>query len=130
LPPVHRLDQNSLSNGTTILNLSSPPSIHPTSQEFQHELSEQVAPPSPIKNQPNPSHTMVTRIKDNTFKKKKYPEFISLHASSESDPTTFLQANKFSHWRSAMADEINALAKNQTWTLVPLPNNQKVIGCK
>jgi Reverse transcriptase (RNA-dependent DNA polymerase) len=73
---------------------------------------------------------MITSTKDNTYKKKEYPEFLSLHVSSESDPMTFLQANKFSHWRAAMADEINALANNQTWTLVPPPHNQKVIGCK
>jgi hypothetical protein len=34
MPLVHRLDPNPLSNGTTILNLSSLPSIHPASQEF------------------------------------------------------------------------------------------------
>jgi Reverse transcriptase (RNA-dependent DNA polymerase) len=46
------------------------------------------------------------------------------------DPTSFTQASKLHHWREAMASELNALAKNQTWSLVPISNASNVVGCK
>jgi Reverse transcriptase (RNA-dependent DNA polymerase) len=73
---------------------------------------------------------MTTRTTDKTFKKREYPGFVSFYIDSTPDPTTFNQANKSEHWRFAMANEINALADNKTWVLVPPPVNQKVIGSK
>jgi hypothetical protein len=85
-------------------------------------------PPAPPVDQPViPSHSMITRTRDHTYKKREYPEFVSFHVLSESYPTTFHQANKSPQWRTTMAEEINALAKNNTWTLVPLPPNKMVI---
>jgi Reverse transcriptase (RNA-dependent DNA polymerase) len=93
-----------------------------------------VPPVLPLNLPPNsnavPSHTMVTRTKDRTYKKRAYPEFVSFHVLSNSNPTSFHQANKSPQWRTAMAEEINALAKNNTWTLVPLPPDKRVIWCK
>jgi hypothetical protein len=90
-----------------------------------------VPPVLPLNLPPNsnavPSHTMVTRTKDRTYKKRAYPEFVSFHVLSNSNPTSFHQANKSPQWRTAMAEEINALAKNNTWTLVPLPPDKRVI---
>lgn len=34
------------------------------------------------------------------------------------------------HWCSAMDKEMEALTKNNTWTLVPLPPNKRPIGSK
>jgi hypothetical protein len=73
---------------------------------------------------------MITRSKDNTRKLKHFPDFIALHSFSEVDPTTFHQAEKSPQWRAAMSDELNALAMNNTWTLVPPPTDHKIIGCK
>lgn len=33
-------------------------------------------------------------------------------------------------WRSAIADELAALLKTNTWDLVPIPTNKNVIGFK
>lgn len=34
------------------------------------------------------------------------------------------------NWKSAMHAEYEALLRNKTWSLVPLPSSQKLIGCK
>ena len=33
-------------------------------------------------------------------------------------------------WLSAMQEELQALKKNNTWELVPLPAGKKTVGCK
>jgi len=33
-------------------------------------------------------------------------------------------------WTQAIKEEMEALLKNDTWTLVPLPEGKKAIGCK
>ncbi|MCI30092.1 retrovirus-related pol polyprotein from transposon TNT 1-94, partial [Trifolium medium] len=50
--------------------------------------------------------------------------------SSTTEPTTFNQANKIDCWRQAMNIELQALAQNQTWTVVDLPPGKVPIGCK
>ncbi|KAJ0697300.1 putative RNA-directed DNA polymerase [Helianthus annuus] len=46
------------------------------------------------------------------------------------EPPTFTIANKYSEWRDAMSEELNALYKNGTWTLVPPVPNTNVVDCK
>ncbi|KAK9064691.1 hypothetical protein SSX86_016073 [Deinandra increscens subsp. villosa] len=52
----------------------------------------------------------------------------SLNKSSE--PKSYYEAVTDSNWVSAMNEEIEALHRNNTWELVPLPPNRKTIGCK
>ncbi|KAJ4755932.1 polyprotein [Rhynchospora pubera] len=88
---------------------------------------------SPIPNPPSiqPStHHMVTRNRDNTRKKRCFPDHVAYLASTSIEPTSFTQANALPEWRAAMAKEIDALAHNQTWVLVPPPPDQRVIGSK
>src|SRR5262245_44405400 len=33
-------------------------------------------------------------------------------------------------WELAMKDELNSIASNNTWSLVPLPPGRKAIGCR
>jgi hypothetical protein len=47
-----------------------------------------------------------------------------------SDPIYFEDAVKVKHWRLAMDSEINAIEKNNTWTLNELPEGAKKIGVK
>ncbi|KAJ4818128.1 hypothetical protein LUZ62_030694 [Rhynchospora pubera] len=77
-------------------------------------------------------HPMTTRTRDNTRKPRVFTDHVALNSSSflESEPTNFLQANKSSIWRDAMSREIDALAQNQTWTLVPAPSDHNIVGCK
>ncbi|KAJ4816146.1 hypothetical protein LUZ62_028712 [Rhynchospora pubera] len=77
-----------------------------------------------------PSHPMVTRFRDNTRKPRHFPDCVALVTTLDHEPTTFSQANSHIEWRQAMAKEIEALAANKTWTLVPPPIDRPVIGCK
>ncbi|KAJ4744580.1 polyprotein [Rhynchospora pubera] len=80
--------------------------------------------------QPAVRHGMTTRTKDKSRKPKYFPEYVAYHSSLDSEPTSFTKANECKEWREAMATELNALASNNTWSLVPPPSNQKIIGCK
>ncbi|KAG8479622.1 hypothetical protein CXB51_029429 [Gossypium anomalum] len=51
------------------------------------------------------------------------------HVSQE-EPGCFEDAEAHEGWRQAMSDEIAMIEKNQTWELVPKPNNRKIIGVK
>lgn len=81
--------------------------------------------------QTEPSHNMVTRSKNNIFKKKillatKHP----LLLEDLWEPTCYSQAIKDPAWRAAMDLELNALLANGTWTLVPMKPNINIVGCK
>lgn len=45
-------------------------------------------------------------------------------------PNTVQDALKDPKWKAAMNEEMRALQKNQTWEVVPLPDEKKTIGCK
>eukprot|EP00253_Pinus_taeda_P023541 PITA_23541 len=47
-----------------------------------------------------------------------------------SDPQTYAEADGHPEWEAAMDEEYNSLIKNQTWDLVPLPSNRKLVRCK
>ncbi|KAJ1686058.1 hypothetical protein LUZ63_017448 [Rhynchospora breviuscula] len=88
---------------------------------------------APSSNQPpNPTntHAMTTRTRDNTRKPRHFTDFVAFHSTLDKEPTTFAKASPHLEWRQAMMNEIDALAANHTWTLVPSPPDQKVIGCK
>ncbi|KAJ0435793.1 putative RNA-directed DNA polymerase [Helianthus annuus] len=46
------------------------------------------------------------------------------------EPTCFNEAVKDINWVQAMNSEMEALHRNNTWTLVDLPHGRKAIGCK
>jgi len=49
----------------------------------------------------------------------------ALSIASQTEPTTYVEANKFTCWKKAMQFEIAALENNGTWKLVDLPPNVK-----
>lgn len=69
---------------------------------------------------------MITRAKAGVFKPKLY----LTHRSHVSEPLTVTDALSQKEWCAAMNDEFKALISNKTWTLVPVPNDCPVIGCK
>lgn len=50
--------------------------------------------------------------------------------SSHSVPSNVEEAIEDPRWVQAMNEEMEALNKNATWTLVPLPKGKKPVGCK
>nr|CAD1834152.1 unnamed protein product [Ananas comosus var. bracteatus] len=53
-----------------------------------------------------------------------------LGITSQIEPTTYSQAVQFPHWQAAMDAELQALQRNNTWSLVSLPAGHKPIGCR
>nr|KYP66022.1 Retrovirus-related Pol polyprotein from transposon TNT 1-94 [Cajanus cajan] len=48
----------------------------------------------------------------------------------EKEPLYFHEAVKDARWRQAMQAEIDALERNNTWSMQPLPSGKKALGCK
>ncbi|KAL4279785.1 hypothetical protein GQ457_03G014780 [Hibiscus cannabinus] len=51
-------------------------------------------------------------------------------AIDEEEPASYEEARVEPKWQAAMLEEIEALHKNQTWELVPKPENYEPITCK
>ena len=45
-------------------------------------------------------------------------------------PKCWQDARKDPKWEKAMVEELEALDKNKTWELVPIPQDKKAVGCK
>lgn len=59
--------------------------------------------------------------------------YLALHTAVSDEPPTFQQAMKSDNkddWMVAMKNEMLALDKNNTWTLVEPPPSTKIIDCK
>ncbi|GAA0153319.1 transmembrane signal receptor [Lithospermum erythrorhizon] len=50
--------------------------------------------------------------------------------SVDKEPMSYKEAVQDPKWRHAMQEEIDALERNGTWTLEPLPLGKKAIGCR
>jgi len=51
----------------------------------------------------------------------------------DSEPRNFKEAfesKDHKYWLKAVNEEMDSLEKNQTWKLLKLPKNQRVVGCK
>ncbi|XP_060178126.1 uncharacterized mitochondrial protein AtMg00820-like [Lycium barbarum] len=46
------------------------------------------------------------------------------------EPSCFTEASKHKEWRAAMASEMDALLRNDTWSLVPYDPQMNILGCK
>ncbi|CAL2240199.1 unnamed protein product [Prunus armeniaca] len=76
-------------------------------------------------------HLGITKPKHPTDGTLRYPLPKALLTTiSELEPTCFSQASKSHKWRSAMSKEINALLKNNTWSLVPPSPHHNTVGSK
>ena len=50
--------------------------------------------------------------------------------TAQTEPSSFEQADCDPRWRQAMSTELQALERNNTWEMVPLPPGHKPIGCR
>ncbi|KAI0504422.1 hypothetical protein KFK09_015374 [Dendrobium nobile] len=72
---------------------------------------------------------MQTRLKSGISKPNKILNLLAI-TDIATNPTTYKQAVQHPHWQTAMAEEIQALKQQGTWSLVPPPSNKPVLGCR
>ncbi|KAI0505062.1 hypothetical protein KFK09_016019 [Dendrobium nobile] len=114
--PESPSSSNSQTNTITILDSTS------TSTSSHHNPSH----PEPVS---QPIHPMQTRLKSGIIKPKHILDLLTVN-SDPSTPTSFTQASKLPSWRAAMSDEFHALQRQGTWSLVPAPSTNSILGCK
>jgi hypothetical protein len=104
---------------------------NPTEEE---EKVQQVSPKTPSKRvQKNHPSEQIIGNKDagvETRRRICSPKQTHLSLSSTIEPNYFEEANKDEFWKKAMDEELDQIEKNDTWELVPRPNNKNVIDTK
>jgi hypothetical protein len=119
--PIHPISPSiqPIPTSTSLLPESHFPDPNPSSSSLE--------PPPSIPN----THPMTTRSKSGISKKK------ILHFTTTKPKPDYLQtipptlniASQFPEWTAAMKAEFDALQRQQTWSLVPPPSGQNIIGC-
>lgn len=71
-------------------------------------------------------HPMRTRSKAGIFMPKVFAVTNYVHY----EPLTMHEARQAPEWCAAMTAEHDALIKNDTWSLVPIPHDTPIVGCK
>lgn len=70
-------------------------------------------------------HHVITRSKTTIIKQTYVAPIPTI-----SEPTSVVEALDNSDWKAAMQGEYDALIRNKTWTLTPLPAGNNLISCK
>ena len=121
----------STSNSTTASTNSSSAAVPSSTQQPQPPDSSSTEELAPQPQQPPVVHPMLTRRRNNIHRPNpKYTYSAALSSSIPAEPNTLLQALKDKRWRGSMSTEIDAFARNGTYSLVPRHPDQNVIGCK
>ncbi|KAJ0788607.1 putative RNA-directed DNA polymerase [Helianthus annuus] len=104
---------------------SPPPSPTPSANT---NIPSPPPPPPPPPPRPRPSNLRPNPKQPDRYNPAAYTATTS--TSPPIEPTSFTVANKSLEWRQAMAEELSALHRNGTWTLVPPVSNANVVDCK
>ncbi|KAM1305936.1 hypothetical protein ACFX2H_008388 [Malus domestica] len=113
------------------IDLSSGSNSHDSTKisiEFQLESLQVILSILPMN-----THAMQTRSKTGIFKPKVFLSIVADEKSVELtqvEPSTYKSAIKSSVWCATMEEELLALHSQGTWSLVPLPANKNLVGCK
>jgi histone deacetylase 1/2 len=127
------LTNNTIQNTITTEASPTPPDLTHSSENITSNNSNTDS--SAINNSPTNlptltraenTHPMKTRAKSGIVLPRQNPKLLLSHT----EPKTVRQALIDLKWHNAMKEEYEALQKNQTWTLVPLPQHRQAIGCK
>ncbi|GJX27388.1 retrovirus-related pol polyprotein from transposon TNT 1-94 [Tanacetum coccineum] len=115
------------------------PTAHKIEKEFQSNDSFEAAPQHEV-NETNESQAPATRTFNCERRRLGWHSDYVMESSvayciltEEGEPSTLQEALNnpdASLWKEAMQEEIEALHKNKTWELVPLPGGRKPIGNK
>ena len=108
---------------SNIISSSTSPEISPLEAPLATQnIPPEIPPPS--------AHTMVTRRQAGISKPNpKYAMHVAYN-SQPLEPTCYSQIVKHEEWHQAMGDELNALQKNGTWSLLPPHSNFNILPKK
>ncbi|KAL4558415.1 hypothetical protein LXL04_036615 [Taraxacum kok-saghyz] len=73
-------------------------------------------------------HSLDTVLSYDKLSKNHRAFAMSISASFE--PKTYKEAAQYPEWCEAMKAELDAMAANNTWTIMPLPKNKNTVGCR
>lgn len=114
---------------------STPPSLSPLcSSSPLHPISTLNKPCTPPSHASdidlivNLRHTTPPPTRPHTRSMGPPPKGLTTSTSKILEPSSFTNANLSPQW--AMSQEIDALMKNGTWTLIPFHHGMNVVGCK
>ncbi|KAG8479120.1 hypothetical protein CXB51_029820 [Gossypium anomalum] len=122
LPSIDSSPTPSIGPSPTSLHASNP---IPSPSDSSHSPSPTSPPSVPT---PCKTHAMVTRSKAGIFKPKVYMSIVP--SSLENLPSDIHAAMSNASWQAAIHSELQALLRNNTWSLCPLLANRRAIGCK
>ncbi|PNX85086.1 retrovirus-related Pol polyprotein from transposon TNT 1-94 [Trifolium pratense] len=139
IPPTDT-SQNDTDNASKHTSISPPPVIQDSTpassrpQRLMHApgyLQDYVCNSSTVSHDPISSGTSYPISHFHSFKHlSPSHKAFSVSLSLSTEPKTYDEACKSQDWINAMKTELDALGRNQTWSLVDLPPHIKPIGCK
>ncbi|KAJ9544273.1 hypothetical protein OSB04_023980 [Centaurea solstitialis] len=110
----------------------SPDPIHVPSTQPSIPSQQSSSKPSVESTDPRPSSSenvrRLNRVRQVPSHLRDYHCYATLQSNHE--PTSYKEASSSSHWQAPMQEELQALAKAQTWDSVPLPSGKRPIGSK
>uniref|UniRef100_A0A803PAZ4 Reverse transcriptase Ty1/copia-type domain-containing protein n=1 Tax=Cannabis sativa TaxID=3483 RepID=A0A803PAZ4_CANSA len=110
---------------------SAEPSTRPHDSSPQQVCSSEFNTDTAVSPVLQPSHPMITRAKVGVYKPKVYLGYAKFDTSLH-EPHTVEEALLHEGWNCLMQDEMTALRRNRTWTLVPRSSlrSPNIVGCK
>ncbi|GJZ08307.1 ribonuclease H-like domain-containing protein [Tanacetum coccineum] len=75
----------------------------------------------------NDNSNVIRRSQRNTVLPQKFQDYV-FEEKVKYEPKTFSEASKDKNWQTVMNTEMEALYKNNTWTLTKLPAGRKPVG--
>ena len=68
--------------------------------------------------------------KNARVKTRRQPPSVEQALLSIIEPKNFTEANKNDEWVKSMNEELDQIEKNETWELVPRPEDKNIVGTK
>ncbi|KAE8692320.1 hypothetical protein F3Y22_tig00110840pilonHSYRG00040 [Hibiscus syriacus] len=115
-------DSAGSSSGLEVSNESPSTNEAHTNESSQEEI---VVPTESAQRSTDNHHPMLTRSKCGVYKPKAYSSTVS-----DSVPANVHDALLSPDWAAAINAEYSALVQNKTWSLVEMPRDKSLVGCK
>ena len=114
------------------------PPRHPPVQVHYHRRTTQTAPLMPAPPVTPPAVDLTTEVPTHSYSLRDRSTIVppnrfaavSTGVSGVFEPGTYREAAQSPEWCAAMSEELDALARTQTWELVPLPSHAVPITCR